>query len=99
MKVNKKKLSSIVMNNSDQNRIKNMESIILSSKMEIANIELQIAELIKRKNNLIDVTNNKTQEMFEDIRSIALSYGIDVDGADGKKWNLDTSKMIFQEIK
>lgn len=93
-------VSSVSMTTEDKEKIRAMEKAILSSKIEFSNLELQILEQQGRKSELALYIKTRSQDMIDEIRKIAGSYGIDVNGVrDSRKWNLDTDSMIFTEVK
>ena len=80
--------------------IKQWEESILKSKVQLADIELHLAEMQVKKTDLVETIKNQNAAMFSQIRLIAQSFGIDVDGiSDDRKWNFSTSDMVFRRTK
>ena len=69
-------------------------------KIQLANLELQLADLRAQKDAVIKTVASKNQEMVDLVRSIAVANGIDPDGKqDDSRWNLNTNDMVFTRVK
>jgi len=81
-------------------QIKELELNVLRAKVELSDMMMQIHEMQLRQQHVMSVLKEKKEEMINVIRTVAKSYGIDPDGIlDEKRWNLNTSDMIFYRIK
>jgi len=75
-----------------------MASILM--KIELADLVTQIQDLKNRELFILNAVKNGKDEMISAIRVMAKAYGIDPDGIlDDKKWNLNTSEMVFYRVK
>jgi len=83
----------------DSFKIKKLEKTLEKYKMDLCDLELHILELEYKKQQLSTIVVEKNKAMFDEIRNIAESHGIDVDGVnDDRKWNLN-SDMTFYRVK
>jgi hypothetical protein len=90
----------IVVSQEDAAKVKTLEIAVLRSKVELADLVTQIQDLKNREQFLLNTVKNGKDELISAIRVLAKSYGIDPDGIlDDKKWNLNTSEMVFYRVK
>jgi len=90
----------IVVSQDDAAKIKALEVTVLRAKIELADLVTQIQDLKNRELFILNAVKNGKDEMISAIRVMAKAYGIDPDGIlDDKKWNLNTSEMVFYRVK
>lgn len=90
----------IALTTEDGDRVRNAEQATLQVKIQLANLELQLADLRAQKDAVIKTVASKNQEMVDLVRSIAVANGIDPDGKqDDSRWNLNTNDMVFTRVK
>lgn len=91
--------ASVPMTPEDATKVRVLDQAIVSAKVQLAELEISLADAEARKTELINFVKGKAQEMMDQVRTIAGSYGIDVNGtSDSRRWNLDTSVMVFTVV-
>jgi len=90
----------IAMTQDEVARVKAADQVVVAAKLQLADVELSLAEMQDRKAKLVDTIRSSFQDMVKEVRDIAQSHGIDVDGTtDSRKWNLNTADMTFYLVK
>ena len=91
--------ASVPMTPEDATKVRVLDQAVVSAKVQLAELEISLAEAEAKKLELINFVKGKAQEMMEQVRTIASSYGIDVNGtSDLRRWNLDTNTMVFSVV-
>lgn len=85
----------------DADKIRAVEQKVAATKIQLADLEIQVSEHMSRKSDLLKLLRDTNQEMIDQVNQIATSYGIDVNSQNGRKWNLNTGEMpmCFREVK
>ena len=74
-------------------------ALVRATENQILQLKLQIADLELQKNGLFASVREQHNLMMEQVKKIAESYGIDVEGVrDTSRWNLDTASMVFTRV-
>jgi len=80
--------------------LRGQEQNILQLKLRLSDLEVHLSDLNNQKSELIAAIKNQSADMLTNVRAIAQAHGIDPDGTTSTdKWNLDTSRMIFERVK
>jgi hypothetical protein len=84
----------------DAKKVRDAEQAVLQVKLQLADVELHLADVQTQKTRLLSQITLNNQAMIETVKAIAIANGIDPDGTkDDSKWNLDTNEMVFQRVK
>ena len=80
-------------------KIKKHEELILKTKLQLAELVVSKENILRQEKDAIQVIKSNSLDMMDLIKKSALQNGIDPDGADGNKWNFDTSTMTFTKVQ
>jgi hypothetical protein len=81
-------------------KITSAEQAKLQARINLADLEVYLAELKDKKVELLSQVRTKSDEFMAVVREAAVANGIDPDGKkDESRWNLDTNTMVFHRVK
>lgn len=84
----------------DANKLRQIEQNILTYKIQLADIEITVSDLNKRKESLILAIKHESDDFMVNVRKIAVKHGINPDGdINDDKWDLNTTTMVFHKKK
>lgn len=93
-------VEQIAMTAEQSAKVRGLEQKVLYAKLQLADVGIQISDLQDQKTQLVNFIKNGRQEMMNEVRQVAESFGIDVEGVkDTRRWNLDTDQMVFRLVK
>ena len=80
-------------------KIKKFEENILKTKLQLAELVVSKENILRQEKEAIQSIKSNSLDMMALIKKSALQNGINPDGADGNKWNFDTSTMTFTKVQ
>ena len=81
----------------EQERLVQMDRTLAQQKVQLANVELQIADLERQKRGMINELRRGVEGFNDAAKEMAEAHGIDPESTT-EAWKLDLSKMQFEKV-
>lgn len=82
----------------EQAKIVQMDRSLAQKKVQLANIELQIADWERQKRTMVNELRRGMESFNDAAKEMAEAHGIDPDNVE-ESWKLDLSTMSFEKEK